>query len=489
MKNRIKVLQILGIAGLFALSTVAFAIDDTEAQETPKKQTRKEKKLEKEKQKYSRYTIPTENTIIPNEIESDTLTIEGSVAKSLELNLADCLKLALTYNPTLKAQYAESAAVKTLRGQALSNWSPTISATAGLSRLKPDMSNTPFDMEIDPFNHYTAGEISVKELIYDFGITQNLYKMRKIEHEESLNNIETVANNIICQVKTAYYLLVTAIEKERVMVDTVSQFEQTYAQAKAFYDVGVKPKIDVTIAATNLADARAKLIQAQNDVVTATATLNNAMGLPFIVPYTIDEILPYEEFDTNIKELIEIANENRPALKNSALSVKEAEQAWKLSKNFRPVAYVQGAWGAGGNSNIHGARDYWNFGGYLGFNSINPFLLKNQIDEQRHRYEKQQFVADGIVNDIYYEIQTTWAKLLDARDRVPVAELSMQMAKENYELASGRYKVGESDAIELKDAQIQYQNSRLAYYNTLYEYNREKANLEKAVGQTLKNKS
>ena len=65
----------------------------------------------------------------------------------------------------------------------------------------------------------------------------------------------------------------------------------------------------------------------------------------------------------------------------------------------------------------------------------------------------------------------------------------MKMAKENYELASGRYKVGESDAIELKDAQIQYQNSRLAYYNTLYEYNREKANLEKAVGQTLKNKS
>ena len=52
MKNRIKVLQVLGIAGLFALSNMVYAIDDNDVQEAPKKQTRKEKKLEKEKQKY-----------------------------------------------------------------------------------------------------------------------------------------------------------------------------------------------------------------------------------------------------------------------------------------------------------------------------------------------------------------------------------------------------------------------------------------------------
>jgi len=483
MKNKIIKTFILCLAILFTFNCASFAIEENNVEK--KKLTRKEKKIAKEKKKYARYTIPT-TEMIPEELEPDKLTIEGSVAKSLELNLADCLELALTYNPLIKAQYSQAQATKTLKGQALSNYSPKINLGAGISRLKPNLSSSGFNMDVDPLTQYTVGEISVSQLIYDFGITQNLYHVRKLEYEAALNNIENTVNDVIYQVKNAYYMLVTEIEQERVMEDTVDQFEQTYEQAHAFYQVGMKPKIDVTIAATNLADAKANLIQAKNAVDIATATLNNVMGLPFIAKYSIEENLPYEELDVDINKLVEIANENRPALKNSVLGVKQAEQAWKLSKkSYFPTLSFQGAFGGAGNNN-RDLGEFWNLGGYFQFNAINPFLVKNQIDEKRHLFEKQQYISDASVNDIYFEIQKTWANLIDAKDRVPVALLSMKMSKENYELASGRYKVGESDAIELKDAQIQYQNSRLMYFTTLYEYNREKANLEKAVGQTLK---
>ena len=46
--------------------------------------------------------------------------------------------------------------------------------------------------------------------------------------------------------------------------------------------------------------------------------------------------------------------------------------------------------------------------------------------------------------------------------------------------------MGVCDAIELRDAQIQYANSKLAYISALYEYNSAKALLEKAIGQTIK---
>jgi outer membrane protein TolC len=328
----------------------------------------------------------------------------------------------------------------------------------------------------------------LKQLIYDFGITQNVYTINKLQYDDSLQNIESVVNDVIFNVKDSYYYLITCIEKRRVMEDTVEQFEQTYAQAKAFYDVGVKPKIDVTIAETNLANARAELIKARNNVDIATATLNNSMGLPFIASYMVEEKLPFQELDTNMDELIETANNSRPALKSAIINVKMANQQLKLTnKVFFPSLEFQGNFTAGGRQSGD-LVNWYDFGGYLPFPTINPFLIKNHINEMKFNLQKQREQAQTTVNDVYFEIQKTWAQLHDAQERVPVALLSMKQSLENYELAKGRYYVGESDAIELKDAQVQYQDSQLAYYTTLYEYNSAKAMLEKAVGQTLKNK-
>ena len=68
---------------------------------------------------------------------------------------------------------------------------------------------------------------------------------------------------------------------------------------------------------------------------------------------------------------------------------------------------------------------------------------------------------------------------------MPVAILGVKQAKENYELSYGRYRVGEASPTELKDAQINYQQAQLTYYNALYQYNSSKAALEKAIGKNL----
>ncbi len=51
----------------------------------------------------------------------------------------------------------------------------------------------------------------------------------------------------------------------------------------------MNPKVDVTIAETNLSSAKLKLIQADNAVELAIARLNNVMGVPFIDKYNVQE--------------------------------------------------------------------------------------------------------------------------------------------------------------------------------------------------------
>ena len=452
-----------------------------------KKEKSKSKKQKKKENKYDEYLIPVDGYMPVGTSSDKSIKISGSVQKTLELNLADCLELSLINNPKIKAAYANADAMKFKKGQTLSNYSPVVNLQGNISRIKPDMSNfRSRGIVIDPFTKYVMGSIGISQLVYDFGFTQNQYTIDKLNWESSKSNIDSVVNDVVCQVKDAYYNLIYAIEAKRVAQETLEQFEIMFKQAEAFYEVGTKPKVDVTIAQVNMEDARAKLISASNNVDVAISALNNVMGLPFIPPYIIDTSAPFQNVEIDMRHAVEIANESRPELKIAKINVETADQAVKLAKKtFLPSLEVSANYSIGGVGTTVADTNWWDFGGYLTFPAINPFLIRNQIKEAKALLEKQKFDTKATVNDVYYDIQSTFVKLIDAKQRVPVAKLAVKKAKENYELSQGRYSVGVSDAIEYKEAQIQYYDARLSYLNTIYQYNSAKANLERAIGQTL----
>lgn len=452
-----------------------------------KKEKSKSKKQKKKENKYDEYIIPVDGYMPVGTSSDKSIKISGSVQKTLELNLADCLELSLINNPKIKAAYANADAMKFKKGQTLSNYSPVVNLQGNISRIKPDMSNfRSRGIVIDPFTKYVMGSIGISQLVYDFGFTQNQYTIDKLNWESSKSNIDSVVNDVVCQVKDAYYNLIYAIEAKRVAQETLEQFEIMFKQAEAFYEVGTKPKVDVTIAQVNMEDARAKLISASNNVDVAISALNNVMGLPFIPPYIIDTSAPFQNVEIDMRHAVEIANESRPELKIAKINVETADQAVKLAKKtFLPSLEVSANYSIGGVGTTVADTNWWDFGGYLTFPAINPFLIRNQIKEAKALLEKQKFDTKATVNDVYYDIQSTFVKLIDAKQRVPVAKLAVKKAKENYELSQGRYSVGVSDAIEYKEAQIQYYDARLSYLNTIYQYNSAKANLERAIGQTL----
>ena len=246
----------------------------------------------------------------------------------------------------------------------------------------------------------------------------------------------------------------------------------------------MNPKVDVTIAEVNLSNAKLQLIQADNAVNLAVARLNNVMGVPFIDKYNVQERLKYQPVDITFNKSIEIARDARPELKLAELKVESANQTLKLvKKSYFPTLSVEGQLQIGGKSwtNNYG----YNLGGYLNFPTINGMLIKNEIKEARYLYDKEIANAKNTQNQIYLEIQNAYLLLEEKKNQMPVAMLGVKQAKENYELSYGRYRVGEANPTELKDAQINYQQAQLSYYNALYQYNSAKASLEKAIGKNL----
>ena len=428
---------------------------------------------------------PQAEKVMPQENKKQETppTISGSIVKNVDMTLDKCIALALGNNPRINAAFQDILASDTRIKQIWSNFFPQLNLQSGYTRIRQLQLSDALRENLT-YNYWVLGQVTLQQMLYDFGVTQNQATIKKIDYEAYKASFEGVVNDVIYQTKDAYYNLLLAIENRRVAKDNVDKYELFYNQAKAFYKIGMNPKVDVTIAQSNLSNSKLQLIQAENSVNLAIARLNNVMGVPFIDKYEVNERLDYIPIDVTLNKAIDIARDSRPELKVAELKVEASKQVLKLvKKSYFPTLSVEGQYQRGGK---HPNSNYgYSIGGYLTFPTINVALLRNQIKEARYLYDKELANAIETQNAIYLEIQNAYLMLNEKKAQIPVAILQVKQAKENYELSYGRYRVGEASPIELREAQVTYQEAQLAYYNTLYGYNSAKAQLEKAVGKNL----
>ena len=414
---------------------------------------------------------------------SETLVIKGGIEEVMDISIEECLRCALGNNPKIQAALQDVFASDARIRQAWASYFPQFSWQTGYTKIKQLQLSDALGRNLI-FNYFVLGQISASQMLYDFGVTQNLVTIRKLDNLGYKILLTSTVNEVVCEVKKAYYNLQYTIEAKKVAEEMVKRYESFYNQAKAFYLAGTSPKVDVTIAEVNLSNSKLMLIQAENAVDIAMAKLNNSMGLPYSNRYNISDNLKYNPCEITLTEAINVAKESRPEFQLAEVRVEEAKQNVKLvKKSYFPTLTVEGQYQIGGRTFT--SNYGYNYGGYLNFPTINGMLIKNEIKEAKALQLREQANALNTKNNIYFEIQQAFYLMLEKKNSIPVAFLGLKQAKENYELSYGRYKVGVGNPIELKEAQVQYQDAMLKYYNSLYQFNNSRAELEKFIGKNI----
>ena len=480
--------------------SVRLIVDDNKDKKE-KKAAKKEKKETKVKHKHfskpkaSKAKNVEENTsssqneeaLQQNEQQADAFSaerpdIEGSVSATKIISVDDCVKIALQNNPTILSQLLSKDIYKNQIAQAWSNYFPTINA--GLSYSKNDMLVTNFRFPTQTYNSWNMPTVGVNLLLYDFGKTSTQANVAKKTYEASRETLQSSINDVVYNVKNYYYNLLYLQQQVEVYEDTVLQYQIHLEQAQAYYNIGSKAKIDVSTAAFNLDNAKLTLIQAKNAVDTGFAQLTNAMGVPEFAKFDIKDRLDKKRYDITFDEALEIAYKQSPTL----AAAKKKMEGSKLLVKASKVAFLPNLQGFG--SYINGGKtpstDYsYQIGAQLSYSNLNLLLLKEQVDEAKLTYKKDQADYEVQRQKVYLDVKQAYIQLKNAQQSIPVSRASMDVAQERYELAAGRYKVGLGDALELKDSQITYMNAKLQYYNTLMQYHISAANLERVIGAPL----
>jgi TolC family type I secretion outer membrane protein len=414
---------------------------------------------------------------------------EDIIKKGELLTLERSIGIALLHHPSILAAKGTVDVNQARKGQAESAYYPQIDASAGYSRQQPSTISTGTTtvgiqrvQSSHSFEQYNTS-ISASQMLFDFGRTRAQVRVQKNNVDASRSDLGNTEEQVIFNVKQAYYDSLRAKRNRAVAEDAIRQFEQHLAQAKAFYEVGTRPKFDVTKAEVDLSTARLTRLRADNSLSISLVNLNNAMGVPDAPEYMLEEHVSLPKAVTGIEDAYKTAFGNRPDLLAFASRKKAAEDAVAVAqKGYFPFLTGNAGWTWAGEAGQFATGDGWNAGVTLSIPIFSGFLTKNQVAEARAALSVISANEEALKQNVVLEVQQAYINLKEAAERITVAALTVQQATENLEIASGRYAAGVGNPIEVTDAEVSLSTARFSHNQALYDYVIAYASLEKAMG-------
>lgn len=400
---------------------------------------------------------------------------EEIVKKNDLLNLDQCIEIAIKKHPDITAAINTVGISQSRVGQSEAGYYPQIEWSSGYRRYSPIGSIS--DRSFDEY----SSSITLKQNIFDFGKTTTQVNIQRLNLNSFSSDLEDVMQQVTFNVKQAYYGVLQARRNRDVAIEVVKQYEQHLEQAKGFYDVGTKPKFDVTKAEVDLSNTKLNLIKAENSLRISKATLNNAMGAPDMPDYEIKDTLSFQKYEMSFEDAIRKAYENRPNLKSIISRKQSAEESIGLAeKGYYPVLSGNASYNWSGER--FPLENGWDAGVILTFPIFSGFLTKNQVEEARLNLNVLKVNEESLRQKIFLEIQQAYLNLQESAERISVAEITVKQAGENLDLAKGRYEVGLGNPVELTDAMATYTNAKTTYNQALYDYKIAEASLLKGMG-------
>ncbi|HOO63022.1 MAG TPA: TolC family protein [Synergistaceae bacterium] len=397
------------------------------------------------------------------------------IREGQELSLEECLDIVLEKHPDLKSAGASVEVSRSGVDQAEAPGKPGVDLSSSYRRQDAGSSG---------YDSYSSG-VTVSQLISDWGKTKSQVLMAEMNVEASRYDYDDVLQTLFFDVKQAYFDLLRARKEEEVAREAVRTYEHHLEQARGFFEVGRVSKIDVTTAEVDLSKARLELIKKKTAVETAKASLSNALGYPEAPSYRIRDMLSWEKVDITRQEALQSAFMTRPDLRALELRRNRAEESVNLArKNDAPSLSAKAGY-------TWGDRDFTGNGEtYVGLSLTVPLydggLTRGKVRQARGELEKSEANLESLRQDVVLEVEKAFSELRNSEEAIGTAQKTVEHAKENLELANGRYEVGVGSPVEVTDATENYTNAQNDYYGSLYDYRLALGALEKAIGGALK---
>ncbi len=410
-----------------------------------------------------------------------------AAAPGISLTLADAERMAIQHNPNISVarllELAQAQVTREVRSAEMPTATGDLTAVGAHdnSRITAGLINNPSVYD------RAAGGLTVNQLVTDFGRTHNLILSAKSSARAQLESERATELDITLTVDQAFYQALTTQALLKVAQQTVAQRQATVDQIGALTKSKLRSDLDLSFADVQLSQAKLLLLDAQNNMQNAMASLNTVLGSEQDQRFTlVDESSAMPAAPPHDAEAtVRAAFGSRPdlaALNDNYIAARQFSTAERdlwlptvsalASVGGTPIRAdeIQSSWYGAAGANIT-------------IPVFNGFLYNARAQEAKLRASAAQEQVRNLRDVIARDVRNAVLNAQTAFQRIGVTQEMLDESKMALDLSQARYQIGLSGIVELTQAQLAQTEAEIAYTNARYAYQSALAEVRFQMGQ------
>ena len=326
-----------------------------------------------------------------------------------------------------------------------------------------------------------GGTLSLNWLLYDFGRTRASTRRAVAALAAADQGARAAQDGAAYGVRAACFALRRAEELLRVAAAASESYRQHRDQTKDRFEVGAAMNYDVSKAEVDYANAQLSEISASNAVETARASLALALGLAENPAFALGDCA-FPEMTNDVAALMEIAATNAPALAALRASADAAKDYvdWTICDLYPNLSFRLTFDAKGDSSPL-----LWNYAAVpAAAQTLFAAGAKNrQIEAAVSQLRAARSKLAAAEQTLFNQLTTATLAADRARKSLAVAQTALEAAKENFDVVSNRYDVGDASALERTDAQVALSSAEANVVTARYDWLDTQILLARLIGE------
>jgi len=396
------------------------------------------------------------------------------LANTLELSLEESIALALKNNPSIHMAIADKEkamwGIKENQGGKL----PTLTLMNNSTRSLNVAGASPSD------NFSTS--LRLNWSLYTGGRVEGQIEQAILSAHLAELGVTKAKEQVRLDTTTSYYNLLQGRNIVAVNRQTVDSLIEHLKNVQAQYQVGTVAKSDVLRSEVELANAQQNLTKAQNNYDGAVANFNNVTGMPLDRQHTMIDELAYTKYELSLEDSIALAQKKRPEIAQSQDNLAIARTGIAIADSGRlPTLSVSGNKGVSG-SDFPGQNSNWSIGVSANWNVFDAGVTNAKVKAAKANEDKVKAGDEQLRAGIELEVRQAYMNMKEAEARIETSKVAVSKAEEDLKASQGKYYAGVGTNLDVIDTQTALTQAKTNATQASYDYNVNKAKLEKAVG-------
>tara|TARA_R110001599_G_scaffold86043_1_gene230914 strand:+ start:21815 stop:23122 length:1308 start_codon:yes stop_codon:yes gene_type:complete len=412
------------------------------------------------------------------------------------LTIAEAVQLGLEHNLSIKISKKSAETSANNSDMSYGALLPTFGVTANKSFSNTDVtqqlanSNETREIKDAKTNNLNISPTLNWTVFDGLGMFHTRDRL-KAQAQLGEDDLQIQIENNIALISNAYYRVVLEQERARVFQDALDLSKQRLGLAYTRYEVGKASKLVYLQAQVDYnSDSSSFLIQ-EELIHNVKLELNRLLGQDLEMEY---EITSGFSFDSSIQleEVLAEANLNSPTVVRAQrnrdinyLQIKElnAEKYPTVNLNF---GYTYNDRNSDAGAVLSNLSTGFNYGAGLSFNIFNGFDLNRREQNAKIQLEVTELQIRDLTQSLESDVRKVYGNYRNSIRLNQLEELNLEVAKENYDIALERFKVGNSTAIELREAQINLVQAEIRKITSQYNVKLSEIELKRLSGGNVK---